>query len=303
VISFKNLGRQGKLGNQLFQYVFLRTAARKLGVKFFCPVWIGDKIFNLKDEEERSLEPVNINKIYTETDYNRHPDLSDLVDGVDISGYFQTDDYFPSQDVRKWLTFRKDFFDQVIKKYSAIDFSQTTGMHLRYGDKVDLLVNRAQYYTCPPSYYRKALEKVNHKNKILVFSDDVVLAKKDLKGLRGNFEYISGNLPHEDLYLMSCCRDFISSSSSLSWWGAWLIAYNDKRVVCPQEGIFRPGYHRGIKVNSYWPDEWTKIRALNRVFGNFLVRSFLLLPTMKGSQIRENLPRFIKNIRRIYLKR
>jgi hypothetical protein len=68
MISCKKLGKPelGRLGNQLFQYVFLRLTARRLGVKFYCPEWIGDEIFELDDSSERSDNPENITKFYNE---------------------------------------------------------------------------------------------------------------------------------------------------------------------------------------------------------------------------------------------
>ena len=48
------LGQMGRMGNQLFQYAFLRTLARRRGTQFFCPPWIGDEIFTLDDAAERS---------------------------------------------------------------------------------------------------------------------------------------------------------------------------------------------------------------------------------------------------------
>ena len=47
MIAFTRLGKMGQFGNQLFQYAFLyaflRTTAQRLGVKFYCHEWIGDK--------------------------------------------------------------------------------------------------------------------------------------------------------------------------------------------------------------------------------------------------------------------
>jgi hypothetical protein len=49
MISFPKLGNYGRLGNQLFQYAFLRSSARRLGVQFHCPKWDGGDIFDLDD--------------------------------------------------------------------------------------------------------------------------------------------------------------------------------------------------------------------------------------------------------------
>lgn len=76
MISFSTLGKNGlRLGNQLFQYAFLRTQAEQLRVDFYCPHWIGDDIFSLKDHKIRSVEPTGIRSSYSEIyplkDYDR----------------------------------------------------------------------------------------------------------------------------------------------------------------------------------------------------------------------------------------
>ncbi len=53
MLSFSKLGEHGRLGNQLFQYAFLRTQAERLGVPFYCPHWTGDDVFTLEDEPQR----------------------------------------------------------------------------------------------------------------------------------------------------------------------------------------------------------------------------------------------------------
>ena len=49
MISFSKLGSFGRLGNQLFQYAFLRSTAARLGTRFHCPQWIGDRVLHLDD--------------------------------------------------------------------------------------------------------------------------------------------------------------------------------------------------------------------------------------------------------------
>lgn len=58
MISFTQLGKGVRLGNIMFQYPFLRTTAQRLGVKFYCPSWKGDELFNLYENN-------NENKTFT----------------------------------------------------------------------------------------------------------------------------------------------------------------------------------------------------------------------------------------------
>src|SRR4028119_1267925 len=101
MISFSNLGNYGRLGNQLFQYAFLRTTARRLGTQFFCPKWDGDELFNLNDEGERASEPSGI--IHH---FDAHPqpgftsEALSIGDHTEIQGYFQSEKYFLDKQLR-----------------------------------------------------------------------------------------------------------------------------------------------------------------------------------------------------------
>src|SRR6185369_10387908 len=108
MISFSKLGKYGRFGNQLFQYVFLRTQAQRLHTRFYCPSWIGETVFLLNDQYEKGelFEP---NYFYIEGDYKHgfHPDVADIKDGTEIGGYFQTEKFFSRDDVSKWFSFNE----------------------------------------------------------------------------------------------------------------------------------------------------------------------------------------------------
>ena len=40
----------------------------------------------------------------------------------------------------------------------------------------------------------------------------------------------------QDLYLMTPCRHYILSNSSLRWWAAWLNPSPEKTVIAPTKG-------------------------------------------------------------------
>ncbi|MCX5700312.1 MAG: alpha-1,2-fucosyltransferase [Candidatus Omnitrophica bacterium] len=266
MISFKRLGSQGRLGNQLFQYAFLRLTAQRLGVKFYCPKWIGDEIFLLNDSNERAEEPEGIDKVYIEPPnyFGFNESTLKIEDGTDISGWFQTEKYLDKEKVKKWYVFKEAAVLAVKIKYQHINYSKSVGLHFRFGDKIRILNLRSLYYTVPPRYYLEALSRVKNEEYILVFSDEIKIAKGFLKKVKGNIIYIEGNKPYEDLYSMSLCHDFVCSISTLSWWGAWLIPAKDKTVVVPREGPVRPCSQ--FVNNDFWPDNWIKIKALNSVF-------------------------------------
>jgi hypothetical protein len=238
MISFKTLGQHGRLGNQLYQYAFLRTTAQRLGVKFFCPEWRGDKIFLLNDEHERSRVPAPMKTLYRQPLENCGfvESALHIEDGTDIIGFFQAERYFDRGKVTRWYTFRPESVRAAQESYRHIDLAQCTGIHLRFGD----MKANPNYVVLSPRYYARALSRVRHRQHVLVFSDDADEARKHLRSVSENFLYVEGNEDFEELYLMTRCRDFVCSMSTFSWWGAWLNEQPDKIVIAPPEGT-RPG--------------------------------------------------------------
>lgn len=285
MISFKRLGEYGRFGNQLFQYAYLRTQADRLGVKFYCPHWVGDDIFHLRDESERAENPEGIDKTYIHPRANCgfHQSAIEIQDGTDVCGNYQSSKYFKDEDVRMWYAFKGDVINPIRKKFDRIDFAESAGLHLRFGDMKDT----PKYLTPKESYYKEALAKIKHKFQVLVFSDDPSQAKEFLTGFKEDFVFIEGNKEYEDLYLMALCRDFICSISTLSWWGAWLNEYSDKRIITPKEWT-RPGYH--IQSADLCQDKWMSLSISHSIADDY--RYFVWkerLQRVRGRSLKENL--------------
>lgn len=257
MISFQQLGRRGRLGNQLFQYAFLRSSARRLGVPFYCPPWVGDDVFHLGDASERAPRPEGISARYKEPRGSSgfDPAALRIADGTDVVGYFQSERYFvDAASVRAWFRFCDDATARIRAKYPDVDFARSVGLHLRFGDK------RSELHSVivPPRYYRAALRRLRGEATRLVFSDEIDRARSWLRGLPGPFVFVDGNEAWEDLYLMIRCRDFVCSASTLSWWGAWLDPRPGKTVVAPREWL-RPGYR--TRSEDLRRREWIEIRT------------------------------------------
>jgi hypothetical protein len=259
-IAFPSLGAQGRLGNQLFQYAFLRSTARRLGTRFHCPPWIGDRLLHLDDAAERAEEAPALAKVYRQPDRSCGFEISALSieDGTEISGYFHSARHFGNEaTVRSWYRFREEAVAAVATRFAHVDFSDSVGLHLRFGDKK----GDPRFYLPRRRYYLDALSaKVPRRGQILVFSDEPRRARRYLERLVGRAIFVEGNQAHEDLHLMTRCRDFIGSPSTLSWWGAWLNPRPDKTIVVPAEGHLRPG--TPIAALDFFPPEWVRARAL-----------------------------------------
>lgn len=238
MISFSKLGEYGRFGNQLFQYAFLRTQAKRLGTKFYCPPWKGDTVFNLRDETERG-SIFTSSSVYLEGDLKHgfHREATEIQDGTDVGGYFQSDRFFSKEDVLGWYDFNRSLFVDLEKKYAHIDFADATAIHLRLGDYNQVSL---QFYVAKKTYFKKALAAMPRRKHILVFSDEPRFAREYLDFIQGNIIFIEGNKDYEDFYLMSKCHDMICSASSFSWWAAYLNTFEDKKIVMPDRW-FLPG--------------------------------------------------------------
>jgi hypothetical protein len=260
MISFSTLGIRSGLGNHLFQYVFLRTTAQRLGVQFYCPEWIGDFVFELNDTLERAKSPSSIFSEYVEprqyTGINKSAFC--IQDGTNIQGYFQTEQYFNKDHVREWYRFKEDSLLNVRQKFESIDFTKSCGLSIRLGDFVTTYGDL--FYVPRLEYYMRALKQVKNQDNIIVFSDDISGAKVLLNKMGERFTFIDGYKPYEGIYLQSLCHDFICSNSTYSWWGAWLNNRQDKVIVAPAEGPFRPG--SPVKNHEFWPSDWQTTSAL-----------------------------------------
>jgi hypothetical protein len=267
MISFSRLGRHGRLGNQLFQYAFLRCAARRLGTSFWCPSWAGDVVFTLDDAVERAPAPAGITAKYRASPREAGFDEQALriEDGTDVLGFFESWRYLCDENaVRQWYRFRPERVAPVAKRYAHLPLERCVGLHVRLRDRSA----DAWYYTPRPAYYRRALERAGPHDCVLVFSDDPAGARRELSGLSEELILVQGNLPHEDLYLLSECGSLVCSSSTFCWWGAWLNEQAET-VIVPAEGLFRPG--APVTCSSYWPEDWIKLRALQPVRDSYRV--------------------------------
>lgn len=272
MISFTKLGEYGRLGNQIFQYAFMRTHAKKLRASFYVPKWKGDAIFLLNDENERCEEFSASNK-FIENSYVHgfNKEAIHVGDDTDIAGYFQSYKFFNKEDVMKWFSFNEEYLKEVRTKYLDIDFTNTTALHVRLGD---YLHPSLMFYAPTLSYFKNALTILKPEGKVLIFSEDSSMAKKYLGevGKRSDVIFIEGNKDYEDFYLMSLCKDIVCSPSTFSWWAAYLNKQKYKRIIMP-ESWFLPMCR--VKNNDIFVEGWIRLKAHRTFLDNYYVRYVL----------------------------
>lgn len=239
MISFKDLGKMGRLGNQMFQIAATLSYAAKLNVEAKFPKWdyndlVENKIDDsLTEDDFKKLTPT------IETQFNYLPITAS--DDSYLQGYYQSEKYFRGD--KKLLHHHffpsVDILKQIYKKYSDVLDKKICSIHVRRGDYLE----RADYHTNLgiTDYYKDAIKLMNPLvDKFVVFSDDIEWCKSNIYSYHEQFRtnkrfvFVEGNSEFFDLSFISLCNHHIIANSSFSWWGAYLGKDSNKRVVAPK---------------------------------------------------------------------
>jgi hypothetical protein len=270
MIAFSKLGNYGRLGNQLFQYAFLRVTAERLGTQFFCPVWDGDRMFRLDDRDLRADQARGIVRRWGPgKQAGFAPEALQIQDQTDIEGFFQSEHYYPDKArVRGWFSFREPIVEEVQRRFEGLPWDECTSFSLRIDD--DYNKTREYFPLYPVEYYSRALKQLKSSGPIVVFADRPDRAREFFARLETTrpLVFIDQLGAFEQLYAMTLCHDNVITNSTFAWWGAWLNPRPDKVVVTASEWC-RPGIPEPI--DGILCDDWVLVPGTAPLFDHFLV--------------------------------
>lgn len=176
-ITMRSLGKNGRFGNQIFQYAFLRYYARKHGLDYQVPAWIGQRLFGLNDPP--------ISNVFSKCKVARKDDLdmvcykSPLVN-VDFEGFFHELEYYSDDKkfFRNLFVPTKGLQNYLEKCWGNTKGRDIIGVHLRFGDYgfsyffetplqwiIDELEKRWHMYNAPLLYLATDDVRVRHTFK------------------------------------------------------------------------------------------------------------------------------------------
>lgn len=258
MISFREIGYWGRLGNQMFQFASTVGIARKVGVDANFPVencFFGQntgpfdpntrsnmtvkcdllECFDVPVEFFIPLRFIRVDRTYREADFKFDQQAFDVSDFTAIQGYLQTEKYFEhcSSEIRQIFTFKKEIalkaneFMNGIKEKSE---KKIVGVHVRRGDYVH---SPDHHPPCSAQYYELAFSKFRGVGdfSFLIFSDDPKWCKESFTSPDVIVSDLSD--PYAELCSMSQCDHNIIANSSFSWWAAWLNNRSGQSVIAP----------------------------------------------------------------------
>ena len=285
MLSFNKLGKSGRLGNQMFQYASLRGIAANHQYDWVIPPpdagGIGDfgeennycmfDTFKMvhATEEHHGIQDTKQWAVWKE--FHFHKELFDKCpDNTNLDGYFQSEKYFKNieKEIREDFEFQDEIIEPCKEMIDSLGEGRKISLHIRRGDpKLSwAYVNLQNAHPLQTwDYYEKALAEFPDDIPVIVFSDVIEWCKEQEFFKPDRFilsettdEFSDGQrVPWTDLCLMSLCTDAIIANSSFSWWGAWLMKNDDKKVVCPKKWFGKQFAH--YDMSNLIPDGWIEI--------------------------------------------
>lgn len=271
-----SLGKNGRLGNQLFQYASLVGISKNRGFDYCIPDHSNVTFF--EDSTGRS-QYHQLQKCFKMSylgdrygviggdivELNQHHFCQELFDecpdNVTLHGHFESYKYF--ENVLDELNLDFEFKDEINEK--SYDF------HLKNNLKnpVSISVRRGDFLLfpdchpiCNEIYFRDCIDELGNDRQYVIISDDIEWCKNQEVFSDNNFyfvDYVPNNImkSHHDMCLSSLCDDFIISNSTFSWWISWFGKSENKKVYMPIPW-FGPSYSEWI-TDGYYPKYSIKI--------------------------------------------
>jgi hypothetical protein len=257
---------EGRLGNQLFQYAFIYTVAKKLDTTFYIDQYIEsfipgkyfDDINNTAKPIERlfkingfkNIFNFHLRRLYYKLVENFYkltvlvydkpvlPDEIKFQNNTLYKGFFQSELFFApyKDDIRAKLTLRTKFVNEFKLKYNSIYHNNNVvAVHVRRTDYQHLghLNLGGDDLSLPIDYYTKAIANFTDQNTMFVFiSDDAAFVEDNFKDVHNKI--ICADAEIIDFQHLINAEACIISNSTFSWWGAWLNNKPGKIVIAPK---------------------------------------------------------------------
>ena len=270
----------GRLGNQIFQYVFLKTIQSNnekiivagfenlkevFDVEDFINLnkknrWVRSFLFRLTKpiltflSDKKIISSVAIGHEIGLEKYRRESTVFTNTKGFlkNITfvklGFFQSEKFF-EKNIAKSLKIKSNHVK------NANDFLETISeetnkvfIHIRRGDYKDFTIY-GRSTLLPIAYYKTQIQWFleNRKNCFFIFlSDEPDFIENEFEYLKNKLVSVNNHFG-TDLAIMTLCNSAILSPSSFGWWGSYLM--KDRDVV------FAPKYWVGFNSNQNYPKD------------------------------------------------
>lgn len=276
MIGMNSLGKNGRIGNQLFQYAGLVGIAKNKQYDFCIPDH--SRVKSFEDATGRSIhhhlqncfEMSHLNKRFgiidgDEIDLHQHEFCQELFDecpdNVTLHGHFESYKYFENveSELREDLDFKSHIKENAKNFHKENNLQNAVSITVRRGD---FLLYADCHPVCDSVYYSECIKNIGNDRQYVIISDDIEWCKNQ-EVFSGNNFYFVDQHPKEtlkqyhDMCVSSMCDDFIISNSTFAWWISWLGRSQNKKVYMP-DPWFGPTYGKW-NTEGFYPDYSVKV--------------------------------------------
>lgn len=246
--SVSKLGRLGRFGNAVFQYMFAKTYARRFDLQVECPAWIGNFLFGARDLPISRRFPVFDEKHSHGRDDALIPHLAEPLVHRDIRGYFQyhTSYYAPDQEfLRSLFQVAPPLRSRLAAGWERIAARGKTavGIHVRRGD-----YGYGVFYLTPIEWYLRWLDEIwptLDEPFLYVASDDLPLVTEAFAKYKpATIQDFGVRIAHpeadffRDWYALTRCQYLAMPNSTFSFSAA---LYADPSIQCFRSSLLDRG--------------------------------------------------------------
>lgn len=256
MLTFNDLGRYGRLGNQMFQIASTIGIATRHGYEFGFPAWKNydaKERFNTKEDIDVQQYFKNPLPLCAKKDRVHFVDWGyhrlNLEDNISLAGHLQSEKYFlHCKDLIRHYFETMTTYNRIDEKYCSV--------HVRLGDYDDNYHPRLGL-----EYYGLALNEMREKGvtRFYVFSDEPDKARELFQHQEVRFSEIT-ILPKESTFthfnIMRCFKNHIIGNSTFSWWTAWLSNCPPQNVIAPKRWF---GPVANLSSQDIYCEGWTVI--------------------------------------------
>ena len=253
-----SLGKNGQLGNQMFQYAALYALGFLRGEKIQIPETGHDLLEAFPNLSAIKSDAQHSRNIFQEQSFNFDANMWLLPPEYDLFGYFQSSNYFAhcAPQIFEQFQFRQDIQETADSIRSQIGNEIVCTVHFRRKDYLNL---HHYHHNQDSQYYDSAIHLVQKSYptaKFIALSDDVDWCKQNLPPEITVIDTrkVGKDSMYIDMCLMSKCQMHIIANSSFSWWGAFLSKSNG--VIAPSKWFGESGPK---DWESIYVPGWTKL--------------------------------------------
>lgn len=271
----------GGLGNQMFIYAFyLQMCKRFPGTRIDLSDmrhyhahngYELDRVFGISDREFCIAKPLKkvLEFLFFKVILERKQNLETMeaftkpyaYPFLYFKGFYQSERFFKDVEgeVRQAFAFdmsKANAESQTLARQIQ-ENPHAVSLHVRRGDYMEPKFYKRYGTVCSQAYFQRAVEMMLAQvpqAHFYIFSDDVEWVQQNLRLPRATVVSCNrGADSWQDMMLMSLCRHNIICNSTFSWWGAWLNANPEKRVIAPSRWL------ADVDMPYIIPETWIKV--------------------------------------------